>query len=217
MKKSILIIGVVVFFSLAPHVFAQGFVPLAPIPGLTQGATADPTGLANFFNNLYKFLIGISAVLAVIMIIWGGLEYSTQDSVSKKSDGKERIYQAIFGLILVLSPVLVFSIINPSILNLSINLPPLDTAVRQAPSPGTASSVTSITPQSGTTFIPCGSDLSCKSAAAKCNSVGVQKIVCLKSDGSVDPDGMNSTIRTILSHGFGSYSCISGETLSVQC
>ena len=119
--------GALVFFGLAPHVFAQGFVPLTNIPGLTSGAVADTTGLANFLNNLYKYLIGLAAILAVIEIIWGGLEISTQDSVSKKSDGKERITQAILGLILVLSPVLVFSIINPSILNLSLNLPELKT------------------------------------------------------------------------------------------
>ena len=128
MKKILIIAGSLIFFGLAPHVFAQGFVPLAGIPGLTEGATADTAGLANFFNNLYKYLIGVAAILAVIMIIWGGLEISTQDSVSKKGAGKEKIYNAIFGLVLVLSPVLVFSIINPSILNLSLNLPPLDTA-----------------------------------------------------------------------------------------
>src|SRR3989344_3034196 len=127
MKKTFLIVGALVFFGLAPHVFAQGFVPLTNIPGLTSGAVADTTGLANFLNNLYKYLIGLAAILAVIEIIWGGLEISTQDSVSKKSDGKERITQAILGLILVLSPVLVFSIINPSILNLSLDLPELNT------------------------------------------------------------------------------------------
>lgn len=113
--------------------FAQGFVPIAPIEGLTKGVTADTAGLANFFNNLYKYAIGLAAALAVIMIIWGGLEYATQDSISKKSDGKERIYQAIFGLVLVLSPVLVFSIINPAILNLSISLPALDTKSGSSP------------------------------------------------------------------------------------
>ncbi len=103
------------------------FVALAPIPNLTDGTVANSGNLANFFNNLYKYLIGLAAMLAVIEIIWGGLEISTKDSVSKQSDGKERITQAIFGLILVLSPVLVFSIINPSILNLSLNLPALET------------------------------------------------------------------------------------------
>lgn len=133
-KKTTLILSVLSFFALASTAFAQGFVPLAPIPGLTEGATADTAGLANFFNNLYKYLIGLAAALAVIEIIWGGLEISTQDSVSKNKDGKDRIYQAIFGLVLVLSPVLVFSIINPSILNLSLNLQKLDTA-STAPSP----------------------------------------------------------------------------------
>ena len=107
----------------------SGFTALAPIPGLTdQSSTSviNSTSLALFFNNLYKYLIGLAAVLAVIMIIWGGLEYSTQDSISGKGAGKERIQQAIFGLVLVLSPYLVFSIINPSILNLSLNLPPIN-------------------------------------------------------------------------------------------
>lgn len=104
---------------------SSGFVALAPIPGLTDIQYA-PNGLAAFFNNLYKFAIGIAATLAVVEIIWGGLNISTQDSVSKKEEGKERIQNAIFGLVLVLSPVLVFSLINPNILNLSLNLPKID-------------------------------------------------------------------------------------------
>ena len=108
----------------------SGFVALAPIPGLTSGTggVIDSNTLANFFNNLYKYLIGLAAILAVIEIIRGGIEISTQDSVSKQGVGRHRITQAILGLILVLAPVLVFSIINPSILNLSLNLPKLDTA-----------------------------------------------------------------------------------------
>lgn len=138
--KKFLFIALVTVFAVAPHALAvasqTSFVPLAPIPGLTDTSAlsiAKETNLASFFNNLYKYLVGLAAVLAVIMIIWGGLEYSTQDSVSKKSDGKERIYQAIFGLVLVLSPVLVFSIINPSILNLSINFDPLKTVSGTTP------------------------------------------------------------------------------------
>ncbi len=126
-KKTLLITGALLFFGFVPHVFAQGFVPLASIPGLTD---IQPTvgGLATFFNNLYKFAIGFAAILAVIMIIWGGIEIATnKDNVSKIIDSKGRILQAVLGLVLVLSPVLVFSIINPSILNLSINLPELDT------------------------------------------------------------------------------------------
>lgn len=130
MKKFLFISVIVLFFGLAPHVFAQsGFVPLAPIPGLTDTGAINAIktdGLASFFNNLYKFLIGLAAIIAVVMIIWGGLEISTQDSISKQGAGREKIQNAILGLILILSPVLVFSIINPSILNLSLNLPKID-------------------------------------------------------------------------------------------
>jgi len=142
--KKILILAGLAALAYAPHAFAQGFTALAPIPGLTDPGTTSVVSsdtLAAFFNNLYKYLIGLAATLAVIEIIWGGLEYSTKDSVSKQSDGRERITQAIFGLILVLSPVLVFSIINPSILNLSLSLSPINLGVAPlppAPAPDTA-------------------------------------------------------------------------------
>lgn len=135
--KQLLLLSLLALVSFAPHVLAQGFTALAPITGLTDDTTANSIinagSLASFFNNLYKYLIGLAATLAVIEIIWGGIEISTKDSVSKQSDGKERITQAIFGLVLVLSPVLVFSIINPSILNLSLNLPPIDLTTPPVP------------------------------------------------------------------------------------
>lgn len=149
MKKTLFISALVLCIPVVA--VAQGFVALTSIPGLTEGGAANSDNLAEFFNNLYKYLIGLAAVLAVIEIIWGGLEYSTQDSVSKKSDGKNRIIQAIFGLVLVLSPVLVFSIINPNILNLSLNLPKLDTA------PTSQSQGTVATPTTTGSGNPCGS------------------------------------------------------------
>ena len=111
----------------------SGFVPLAPIPGLTDQSAlsvVNSEGLATFFNNLYKYLIGIAAAIAVVQIIWAGLDiaFFHKDAVSAITDDKGKIYNAIYGLILVLSPVLVFSIINPNILNLSLNLPPLNTS-----------------------------------------------------------------------------------------
>lgn len=147
--KKILIalgLGIVVF---APHALAQGFVPLAEIPGLTKGVVADSAGLAQFFNNLYLYLIGFAAMLAIIEIIWGGLLYSTTDSISNKEEGKEKIRMAIFGLILVLSPVLVFSIINPSILNLSLKLEPIDL---KTPAITSTEIATSSLPQGGTSY-----------------------------------------------------------------
>ncbi len=131
-----LFFGALVSLIAAPRALAEGFTPLAPIPGLTSDngrSVINSTSLADFFNNLYLYLIGFAAIAAIIMIIWGGFEYATQDSISAKGAGKERIQEALFGLVLVLSPYLVFSIINPSILNLSLNLPKLNTFTPAAP------------------------------------------------------------------------------------
>ncbi len=107
------------------------FVPLAPIPGLTANQSGTPfstlPALPSFLNNLYKYAIGLAAAIAVVYIIWGGIEMSVQESVSQKLEGKNRIYNALFGLGLMLLPALVFGIINPSILNLSLNIPNLPT------------------------------------------------------------------------------------------
>lgn len=120
----------------APCDASAKFCPLAPIPGLTDASKTSVVNsdtLANFLNNLYKYLIGVAATAAVIMIIWGGIDISTTDSIGNQSAGKQRIRNAIGGLILVLMPVVVFSVINPSILNLSLNLPALDTKSGKVP------------------------------------------------------------------------------------
>jgi hypothetical protein len=131
-------------------VAAENFVPLAGIPGLTQDVPVTSAGLAGFFNNLYKYLIGLAAALAVIQITWSGIRIAFhQDSVSSIIDGKKNIMQAILGLVLVLSPTLVFSIINPNILNLSVSLPPLDTATSTTNGSGGSSTT-------GTNTVPGG-------------------------------------------------------------
>jgi LAS superfamily LD-carboxypeptidase LdcB len=91
---------------------------LAPLPGL--GTTFDPTqanNLGAYLNILINLFIGICAVLAVIMIVMGGLEYMTSELISSKEHGKERITGAIFGLILALGAWTLLYQINPDLLN----------------------------------------------------------------------------------------------------
>jgi hypothetical protein len=122
MKKLTLLFAIALIASPFIASAATGdFVPIAPIPGLTEGVDTTSASMTAFLNNIYKFLLGFAAVTAVVMIIWGGLEYATTDSIGNKSEGKAKIQQAILGLILVLLPVLVFSIINPKILDLGVN------------------------------------------------------------------------------------------------
>jgi hypothetical protein len=200
--KKLLTLGLLIFLGFAPHVLAQGFTALAPIPGLTDQSTTsviNSVSLAAFFNNLYKYLIGLAATLAVIEIIWGGLEIATKDSVSKQSDGRERITQAIFGLVLVLSPVLVFSIINPSILNLSLNLPKLDLTTPPSTTSASATVNQLLTNNASNTnwntpagtLTACAANNDCTAAQKACqdqNTTGftaTPSVVCVNTSGSV--------------------------------
>ena len=94
------------------------FVPLTNLPVLS-GLTAAPT-LPNFLQQLYKYCVGIAAALAVLQIMRAGIMYMGGDSVTETKQARALIASSLLGLVLVLSPVIVFSIINPKILNLGV-------------------------------------------------------------------------------------------------
>jgi hypothetical protein len=107
-------------------IFAQEtFVPLTSLPGLSDVESAGLVSgdtLPAFFNALYRLTIGVAAVLAIIQIIRAGIAFMTSEgSVSKNENAKSLLGNAILGILLVLSPVIVFSIINPDILKLDLN------------------------------------------------------------------------------------------------
>lgn len=120
MKNTLHIIGLVLLAGAATVVFAQDNVlivdTLTNIPELTSEGSAN--NLPDFLQNLYRYGIGIAAILAVVMITYGGFQYMMSEVPGARTAKRQQIVQAIFGLILVLLPFIVFSIINPQILNL---------------------------------------------------------------------------------------------------
>lgn len=97
------------------------FTSLTQLPGIPEVSNA--ASLPDFFNNLYRLCIGAAAVIAVLQIMRAGIKFMTKGgSVSANSEAKDMIRNAVIGLILVLSPAIVFGIINPRILNLELNL-----------------------------------------------------------------------------------------------
>lgn len=115
------------------------YYPLAPLPGIGETCSPDPSdpsktncvktapdpttgcsGFASYLNALIKVFIGISAVLAMIMIIMGGIEYMTTEAISGKESGKERITNSIFGLLLALGAYMLLNTINPQLLNIGL-------------------------------------------------------------------------------------------------
>ena len=97
------------------------YYPLVNIPGTSNQAQGDIGSLA---NALFRIGIILAALLAVIMVAIGGVQYMTTDAVSGKSEGKDRIFNAVLGLILALLIWVILNEINPRIIqNLNPTIP----------------------------------------------------------------------------------------------
>jgi hypothetical protein len=78
--------------------------------------------LPAFLNQLYKICIGIAVVIAILQLVRAGIMYTMGDSgFAKVEEAKHLITTSLLGLLLVLAPYIVFSVINPKILNLNID------------------------------------------------------------------------------------------------
>lgn len=129
MKK----IGIFIIFAtlLLPTVVALAqetdlsYTVLAPLPGVGEGD--GKTTLETYIPAIFKLAIGLSAVAAVLMIVLGGFQYISSDALMKKSEGRERIKNAVFGLVLVISAWLILNTINPNLLNINLNIESIST------------------------------------------------------------------------------------------
>ena len=127
----------------APPNTKTTYTLLQPLPGL-EGANqtidtkanpdTNPCPLGNYLNIMIKLFFGICGVLAVIMIVMGGIEYMTSDLISSKEAGKESIRNAVLGLLLALGSYLILNTINPDLLNICLNaLPKAEMTMTEAP------------------------------------------------------------------------------------
>ncbi len=164
---SLFLSAVVLVLFLSVHSLAQaqttgaskpGFVPLAGIPFLQGGQT-----MGGMLNALYKLSIIVGALLAVVMIAWGGFQYMSP-TVGGKEKGMSTIRSAIFGLLILLTTALIlktiFGDVKLDVLNLSpINANPQQQQPSGATTPanggGTATTPPSTPPPSAGTTQSC--------------------------------------------------------------
>ena len=102
------------------------YQPLAGLPGLEKGKNFDTSqecAFGQYLNIIFKLIIGICAVLAMVMIVYGGIEYITGGAVSEKENGKATITNAILGIIIALGSYLLLNTLNPQLLNVCLKLP----------------------------------------------------------------------------------------------
>lgn len=147
MKKYILII--IIAFVLIPQVsvvHAEETVPVVdsytliePLPCIT-GVTKDCNAgevtrkmdIKGYIMYVYKFALAISVFLAIIMIIWGGFLYITSEVPFIKSDGKSKIEGAVTGLALILVSYLILVTIDPRLVEVYSEIPPINIKTEDA-------------------------------------------------------------------------------------
>jgi hypothetical protein len=107
------------------------YTPLEPNAFSTINTTSSYSNLSSFLSEVFDFGIAAAIVLALIMIIVGGIEYMTTDSWNGKEDGKKKITDALIGLGIALISWLLLYLINPNLVdfknNAFLNVTPVKT------------------------------------------------------------------------------------------
>jgi hypothetical protein len=111
---------------------STNYTLLAPLPCLS-GMTSVPCGTSNnspavtqidinsYISYAYKLALALAVVLAVIMITIGGFEYMLSGAISSKNDAKERIWNAVLGLLLALCSYIILYTIDPYLIISNLN------------------------------------------------------------------------------------------------
>lgn len=105
----------VLFLVFSPYI-VSAYEMLQPLPNVTAG---DANNFGSYLSKIYILGIGLAGVLAVLVIVIGGIQYiGSGMSPSGKTDAKEKITNAILGLLLALISWLILNTIDPNLVSL---------------------------------------------------------------------------------------------------
>ncbi len=103
-KNALLLVGLLALFTLFNFALVQSGYAQLPIQtppqttALTQGQTIREV-IANIFRWVFLILTWIAGALAVIYIIWGGINVIIQGKID---EGKNRLIYGVVGLVIAL-------------------------------------------------------------------------------------------------------------------
>jgi len=98
------------------------YTPLVTIPG--SGVEANqPVNLGAYLNGIYRILIAITIILAVIVITISGIQHMASESPFSKSEASKRIGGAIGGIVLAVMSWLILFTINPCLVSFNFLTP----------------------------------------------------------------------------------------------
>ncbi len=102
-------------------------IPGSEVTCTTAGATQNTVNFKFYVQYMFNLFIAIAAGAAVFMIVYGGLKYMSTDSWGGKADGIEKMKNALYGLVLVLSSYIILRTIDPRLVAIPTTLvPPLN-------------------------------------------------------------------------------------------
>jgi len=141
MKKIFLLLIICCLFSTTTIVLAQGtqgteYNLLTPLPNVETTPGSGKATASSYIKGIFQLIIAVAGLLAVIMIIFGGIKYMSTDAFSGKSEARATIEHAIWGLLLAMSAWLILNTINPNLVNFNLNVPTQQ--ISTIPTPGTS-------------------------------------------------------------------------------
>lgn len=98
-----------------------GYQPLEPLKSTFNGNTYS--SFADYLSTIYKLAVTIGALIAVVMLVTGGVRYMLSESFTDKSSAKNRIVNALWGLTILIGSFLILYTINPTLLTFNLLLP----------------------------------------------------------------------------------------------
>ena len=108
------------------YVENKTYTLLAPLPGMQQTFDTQQTDtncpFGNYMNIIFELAIGLAGVMAVIMIVWGGIQYMTTELISSKEAAKSTITNALLGLLMMLGTWALLNTLNPALLKVCFGM-----------------------------------------------------------------------------------------------
>ncbi len=82
-----------------------------------RGDFIESSNISEYISGVYQYLMAISVVIAIVMVMIGGLQYSVGGINSGQIEkGKTRIKNGMIGLVLLFSTYMIMYLINPELL-----------------------------------------------------------------------------------------------------
>jgi hypothetical protein len=108
----------------------QTYTLLEPLPCIEGTGNNCKTGelvtkinINQYINYVFKFMIGLAVFLSIVVIIYGGFEYMISEIPNVKVGAKGRIWNAVLGLIAVLTSYLILQTIDPRLVQVNTTIP----------------------------------------------------------------------------------------------